>query len=310
MSFLGIDVGGANLKIAGDKALEIIYFPMWKMASSLKKKLEEVAEEYGVEKAGVVITAELADVFKNKEEGIRFVEKACREVFKEVYFLDIWGNLVKEITNPRLFSASNWVASVSFLLSEGYRDFLFVDIGSTTVDLIPVKDKILAAPTDFERLKRRELLYFGILRTPVFYVLRSFEGAKLCPEFFAITADIFRITGDISEADYSCETPDGKGKSTEECMRRIARTVCCDLEELGEENVRKIAINAKKSMIKVLRREVRRKVEEHGLKDILVCGTGEFLVEESYECRHLSKIYGEASKLFPAFAMFKLIKKL
>ncbi|MEM3477958.1 MAG: hydantoinase/oxoprolinase family protein, partial [Archaeoglobaceae archaeon] len=310
MSSLGIDVGGANLKIAGNGVADIIYFPMWKMAGKLKDKLKEIAKRYGAEKAGIVITAELADVFKSKEEGIRFVERACRDVFKDVYFLDVHGNLVKEIKNPRLFSASNWVASISFLLSEGYRDFLFVDVGSTTADLIPVKDRIISALTDFERLKRGELIYFGVLRTPVFYVLRSFEGAKLCPEFFAITADVFRITGDISEEDYTCETPDGKGRSVEDCMRRIARTVCCDLEELGERKAKELAINAKKSMVRVLRREIRRKVEEHGLKQVFACGIGEFLVEASYECVRLSKIYGEFSKLFPAFAMFKLVENL
>ncbi|MFN3384229.1 MAG: hydantoinase/oxoprolinase family protein [Archaeoglobaceae archaeon] len=310
MNSLGIDVGGANLKVAGNGVSEIIYFPMWKMAGNLKYKLEEIAKRYGAEKAGIVITAELADVFRNKEEGIRFVEKVCREVFKDVHFLDLHGNLVKEIKNPRLFSASNWVASVSFLLSEGYRDFLFVDIGSTTTDLIPVKEKAPPARTDFERLQNGELIYFGVLRTPVFHVLRSFEKAKLCPEFFAITADVFRITGDLNEEEYTCETPDGKGKSVEDCMRRIARTVCCDLEELGKESAKKIAMNAKKSMIRVLQREIKRKIEENGLKQVLACGIGEFLVEESYECVRLSKIYGEFSKLFPAFAMFKLVENL
>lgn len=310
MNSLGIDVGGANLKVAGNGVSEIIYFPMWKMAGNLKYKLEEIAKRYGAEKAGVVITAELADVFRNKEEGIRFVENACREVFRDVHFLDLYGNLVKEIKNPRLFSASNWVASISFLLSEGYRDFLFVDVGSTTTDLIPVKEKAPGARTDFERLRNGELIYFGVLRTPVFYVLRSFERAKLCPEFFAITADVFRITGDLSEEEYTCETPDGKGKSVEDCMRRIARTVCCDLEELGKESAEKIAMNTKKSMIRVLRREIRRKIEENGLKQVLACGIGEFLVEESHECVRLSKIYGEFSKLFPAFAMFKLVENL
>ncbi len=310
MNTLGIDIGGANLKIASDKGFEIIYFPMWKMASKLKEKLEEMARNYGAERAGVVITAELSDVFRNKEEGIKFVANICEEVFGEVYFLDIYGNISKEIRDPRIFSASNWVASVKFLLSEGFRDFLFVDMGSTTTDLIPVSDRILSGLTDFERLKRGELIYFGVLRTPIFYVLRSFENVRLCPEYFSIMADVFRVTGDITEAEYSCETPDGRGRSVEECMRRIARTVCCDLEELGEEKVREIAFNAKKAMIRTLSREIRRKVREYNLKNVIACGIGEFLVESSCICLKLSKLYGEASKLFPAFSMLKLVEKL
>ncbi|MEM1579394.1 MAG: hydantoinase/oxoprolinase family protein [Archaeoglobaceae archaeon] len=310
MNSVGIDVGGANLKIAAGSVAEIIYFPMWKKAAELKDKLSEIAKRYGAERAGVVITAELADIFKNKAEGVSFVANVCKDIFKEVYFLDLNGNLSREIKNPLDFSASNWVASISFLIKEGYRDFLFVDIGSTTTDLIPVKDRNLAALTDFERLKKRELIYFGILRTPVFYILRSFNNARLCPEYFAITGDVFRVTGDISEADYNCETPDGKGKGVEDCMRRISRTLCCDLEELGIEKVKEIAFKTKKAMTRILSREIKRKIADYELKTVLACGIGEFLVEQSYSCVRLSKIYGEFSKLFPAFSMLKLVENL
>ncbi|MCX8172297.1 MAG: H4MPT-linked C1 transfer pathway protein, partial [Archaeoglobaceae archaeon] len=93
MSILGIDIGGANLKISDGENNRIIYFPMWKKASELKEKLLEIAKEFNAEKAGVVITAELADIFKNKREGIEFIARACDAVFKEVYFLDIGGRL-------------------------------------------------------------------------------------------------------------------------------------------------------------------------------------------------------------------------
>lgn len=309
MNSLGIDIGGANLKVSDGKENRIIYFPMWKKASELKNKLKDLAKDFGAEKAGVVITAELADVFKSKKEGIEFISKVCKDVFKEVYFLDIEGRLTNEIDDPLKFCASNWMASVSFLLTEGFRDFLFVDMGSTTTDLIPVKERAVAGKTDFERLKRKELVYIGVLRTPVFYILRNFESAELCPEFFAITADVFRITGDITEEDYNCETPDSSGKSVKDCMRRIARTVCCDLEELGEMKVKLIALKAKKAIIRKLQREIDAKLSHYGLERVLACGIGEFLIEQASECTKLSEKYGKASKLFPAFAMLKLVEK-
>ncbi|MEM2726709.1 MAG: hydantoinase/oxoprolinase family protein [Archaeoglobaceae archaeon] len=309
MNSLGIDIGGANLKVSDGKENRIIYFPMWKKAPELRNELKEVAKEFGAEKAGVVITAELADVFKNKKEGIEFIAKVCRDVFKETYFLDIEGRLTREIDNPLKFCASNWMASVSFLLTEGFRDFLFVDMGSTTTDLIPVKEKAVAGKTDFERLQRKELVYIGVLRTPLFYVLRSFESAELCPEFFAITADVFRITGDITEEDYNCETPDSSGKSVKDCMRRVARTVCCDLDELGEMKVKLMALKAKKAMIRKLQREIDAKLSHYNFERVLACGIGEFLIEQACKCTKLSEKYGEASKLFPAFAMLKLVEK-
>lgn len=309
MNSLGIDIGGANLKVTNGKENRIIYFPMWKKASELGDKLKEISNHFGAEKAGVVITAELADVFKNKKEGIEFIAKKCNEVFREVYFLDIDGKLTKEIKDPLKFCASNWMASVTFLMADGYRNFLFVDMGSTTTDLIPVKERVMSGKTDFERLKRRELIYIGVLRTPVFYVLKRFKGVELCPEFFAITADVFRITGEISEEDYNCDTPDSAGKEVRDCMRRLARTVCCDLEELGEENVKLLALMVRKTIIKTLEKEIRSKVSQYGLKRVFACGIGEFLIENACDCTKLSEIYGEASKLFPAFAMLKLVDK-
>ncbi|MCS7143712.1 MAG: H4MPT-linked C1 transfer pathway protein [Archaeoglobaceae archaeon] len=309
MNSLGIDIGGANLKVSDGQENRIIYFPMWKKAPELKDRLKEISKEFKAEKAGVVITAELADVFKSKREGIEYITSICKEVFKEVYFLDVEGRLKKNIDDPMKFCASNWMASVSFLLKEGFRDFLFVDMGSTTIDLIPVKERAIAGKTDFERLRRKELIYIGVLRTPVFYVLRKFAGVELCPEYFAITADIFRVTGDLKEEDYNCETPDSGGKSVKECMQRIARTVCCDLEELGEMKVKLISFKAKKAIIKILQKEIEAKVLNYDLKRVLACGIGEFLIEQAFECIKLSEKYGNASKLFPAFAMLKLVEK-
>ncbi len=315
MPSLGIDVGGANLKVASPQEAEIIYFPIWKRASELEAVLCRIAERFGCEKVGVVMTAELADVFESKEEGVKFVAEACRKAFSEVYFLDVDGGLCSEIDDPRRFAASNWVASARFLLEEGYENFLFVDVGSTTADLIPVTDRIEAAKSDFERLQRGELLYFGILRTPVFYVLESFMGAPLCSEFFAVTADVFTLTGDIGEEDYTCDTPDGKGRKPIDCARRLARTICCDLEELGFETAKNLAFAAKAAMVEKLASAMRKKFEECKLDIVLACGIGEFLIEAACKkigakCTALSKLYGDYSKLFPAFAMMKLVEKL
>ena len=39
------------------------------------------------------------------------------------------------------------------------------------------------------------------------------------------------VLGNIEESDYICSTPDGAGKSTEECMRRISRVICGDMDD-------------------------------------------------------------------------------
>ncbi|RLI75469.1 H4MPT-linked C1 transfer pathway protein [Archaeoglobales archaeon] len=309
---IGLDIGGANLKVASEDEGEIIYFPMWKKWRELDKQLFEIKEKYDPKKVGVVITAELADSFNNKVAGIEYISSVIERVFdSEIYYLDVNGNIKSKIDDPRLFAASNWVASTMFLLNS-FKNFLFADMGSTTTDLIPVTNKIEAAKTDYERLKRGELLYFGILRTPVFYVLPEFD-APLASEFFSITGDVFVLTDDITAKDYSCETPDGKGKRKKECMKRLARTLCCDLDEIGEEKILELAESVKNAMIKKTSEAMIKLSSKYGLDKVIGCGIGEFILEEASKKANLEYIsinerFGYFSSLFPAYAMAKLIE--
>lgn len=311
MSVLGLDIGGANLKFVFEGYAKITYFPMWENVSKLGTLLGELNRKFFPEKVGVVITAELSDCFRNRGEGITYISEIVKTSFPESssYFLDIGGNLSEKILNPELYFASNWVASSKFLLSEGWTEFIFTDMGSTTTDIIPVKEDILAHKTDFERLSNHELLYFGILRTPVFYILSEF-GAPLVPEYFAITADCLRITEDISEEDYVCDTPDSKGRSREECMIRLARTVCIEPEG---DFILEFANTVKERMIEKIKYSLELHSEKYSLERVLGCGIGDFLIEEASRRSRLdyisiSKEYG-FSDIFPAFAVSELVKK-
>ena len=305
---IGIDVGGANLKIWRGKS-ESYYFPFWKRRDDFPEFLRSLKIEG--EKIGVVITAELSDAFKSKEEGVRFIERSIAEnVSGDVYFLNLNGELKRSVDNPLDFSAANWVASVKYL-SKIYENFVFVDLGSTTCDVIPFKGKILAAKTDYERLKRGELLYFGMLRTPLCYLL-SFK--EISSELFSISADAMRVLGVISEEDYSCETPDGRGRSVKECMQRISRQFCADLDEMGEEEVRKISREVYEVMVAKIEKAIWEKMESYGIERVIGCGMGEVLIEDAAkrvgaEYISLSKEFGEEiSKIFPAFAVAELLR--
>jgi len=91
-------------------------------------------------------------------------------------------------------AAANWSASAT-LLAEEVGDGLFVDMGSTTTDLIPIKGRPLAAKTDFQRLARGELVYTGLLRTALGALLPTAriggDCVPLSPEMLAITADAY-----------------------------------------------------------------------------------------------------------------------
>ena len=63
-------------------------------------------------------------------------------------------------------ASANWHASAAFLA--GHGDALFIDIGSTTADLILLHQGQPAARgySDAERLQHEELVYTGVVRTP------------------------------------------------------------------------------------------------------------------------------------------------
>lgn len=308
---VGLDIGGANLKVYSEYGGEILYFPFWQEWERLGEVLTEIRERHRSKRAGAVITAELSDAFSSKAEALLYIEKTLKNTFDEVFFLSLDGELKPGMDNPLNFAASNWVASVK-LLSADFDEFIFADMGSTTTDIIPFKGRILAGKTDYERLKHKELLYFGMLRTPVFYILPEFDGAPLSSEYFSITADAMRILGMIDDDAYTCETPDGRGKGVEECMQRLARTICCDVEELGRDKTVRLAEAVKERMVDKVASAFREKRKEHGINLVLGCGIGEALLKEAAELSGMeflavSSIYGEASHLFPAFAMWKLV---
>ena len=86
------------------------------------------------------------------------------------------------------------------------REALLVDIGSTTTDLIALRRGACADPSrsDAERLASGELVYQGVVRTPLCALAQriAWRGRELnvMNEFFATTADVYRLTGELDPA--------------------------------------------------------------------------------------------------------------
>jgi probable H4MPT-linked C1 transfer pathway protein len=313
---LGLDVGGANTKAASSdgKFTKIEYMPLWKEAP-LKPLLRRISVEAKPEALGVVMTGELADCFSDKMSGILSIKGAVERSFScPVKF---WGVDGFRWTDVGDLAAANWSASAS-LVSEEIGDCVFVDMGSTTTDLIPIKKGPKAAKTDFERLARSELIYSGLLRTNLAALLQSVEiGGRrvtLSSELFAITADAHLVLGGISEDNYTVEAPDGGGKDRLSAERRLARTVCADPEEIGSDGVLEIARQAKSRQQTLLKDGIRRLAKVHKIELVVAAGIGEGLIEKAaralkLECIRLSDRYGpKVSDVFPAYAVARLME--
>jgi probable H4MPT-linked C1 transfer pathway protein len=315
---LGIDIGGANTKVASEdgKIVELHYIPLWKN-TKLPEVLLDIAERLKPEKTGVVITGELADCFPDKETGLSTIIDAVNNAFPDAYFLDSNGIFTKE--KNRSIAAANWTASALLVGSE-YEDCIFVDIGSTTADIIPIHNGIPhAARTDFERLKNRELVYSGVLRTNIAALLKSVnlngEKCGISSELFAISADAYMVLGLISADQYTCDTPDGEGKMIIDARRRLARVVCADLTEIGESDIVSIANQFMEKQVRDIKEALLIMAKRRRIYKIVACGLGEFLVEKAaqecgFEIILLSEKYGtELSKVFPAYAVAQLLSR-
>ena len=93
----------------------------------------------------VTMTAELADCFATKRDGVGFVIGAFTTAFPGskiwVYGVDGRFRSVDEARDrPYDVAAANWMASAT-LVARANPDALFLDVGSTTTDIIPILDR-------------------------------------------------------------------------------------------------------------------------------------------------------------------------
>jgi probable H4MPT-linked C1 transfer pathway protein len=243
-------------------------FPLWREPQRLPAVLSEVADQLGNARTmALTMTAELADCFATKREGVAFVIDAFRAVFPAsdlwVYGVDGRFRSAKEARQrPRQVAAANWMASAT-LVARTFRDALLIDVGSTTTDIIPiVAGRVVArGRTDPSRLRTGELVYTGSLRTPVCATVRSVPlgngRCRVAAELFAVAADVHLWLGRMGEADYTCDTPDGRGRSRREAGARLARMVCADLETLGESDITAIADHVARVQVRQIARGIR-----------------------------------------------------
>ena len=321
---LGIDIGGANTKITkieGDNyEIHHIYFPMWKK----KDELEDLLKNYNnnVDYIALVMTAELADCYKTKKEGVEDIINKVENVFNcPIYVFDVNGNfLISEEAKKRYLdvSASNWNATAKFV-SEFIKDScILVDMGSTTTDIIPIKNKkILAKKTDLDRLMNSQLVYVGTLRTPVSFLANKveFRGklTNLSSEYFAITADISLILNKITEDDYTCETPDNNGKDFESCLTRLARVLCADREMIKDDEIIDFANKLYNKLLNLIKENVDTIAKRYNLNDVVITGLGEEILKDAlndYNIISIKELYGkDVSLAMPSFAVAKLLQK-
>ena len=321
---LGIDIGGANTKITElkDNSYKIhhIYFPMWKNSEKLTELLQKYNNE-NIKKVAVVMTAELADAYETKKEGVNDILNSVEKAFpnKEIYVFDVDGNFLTTDEARREYlkvSASNWTATANFVCNSINNNCILVDMGSTTTDIIPIKNgSIMANKTDLDRLMNNELVYVGALRTPLSFlgntVLYKGKETNISSEYFAITGDISIVLDKITSEQYTCDTPDGASPDKKHSMIRISRVLCGDLEQIDEKEVINIANQFYNKLLNLIKYNVDKVSEKYGLNDVVITGLGEEILKDAlkdYNIISIKEQYDEdVSLATPSFAVAELL---
>ncbi len=319
MKIIALDIGGANTKIAVLDGHRIyrnsIYFPFWKRKNEFDKFLFEPFKKIKKEDiVAVTMTAELSDAYKTKAEGVRHILGCVGDVTdSRVYVLSNNGELLSikgAKRDPYSVASANWIASAIYI-AKNFKTGILIDTGSTTTDIIPFKNgKIIAkGRNDTERLQNDELLYTGALRTNISEILNSVpvngKKTKTASEFFANTADVYRVLGNITEKQYTCETADNRGKSKKECMARLARIVCADMNTLSGNEIMEIADYTKEKQIMQISDSIKKISRKYKIRNAIITGTGKFLAFEAAKRAGIAEI--TESDIDPTLALAFMI---
>jgi (4-(4-[2-(gamma-L-glutamylamino)ethyl]phenoxymethyl)furan-2-yl)methanamine synthase len=339
---VGWDIGGAHLKVVlleDGKLINAIQRPceLWRGLDRLEASIKSILKKFNVQQIAashaVTMTGELVDLFENRREGVIAISNLISELLgKETQFYVAqmpYQNQFATDNQHRSFvglesvskhaeriASANWYASASFL-AKYVPNALFVDMGSTTTDIIPIVAGRVAniGLSDALRMQEDTLVYSGVVRTPVMALAQklNFNGVdvNVAAEYFATMADVYRLTGDLKPENDMAETADGKGKAPLDSARRLARMIGHDVEDKSLETWKKLAQTCKKMQIN----QIKMAVNKHLIPNtpIIGAGAGAFLVEalaDELNCAFMSvadafkmELNDTLSTCFPAYAV-------
>ncbi len=260
---LGFDIGGANTKAAyvhteSDvvQCMKVAaeYFPFWKEPQKLTDVILELKTKLDplkLDAVGVTMTAELSDAYQTKREGVHHILSCVKAAFPDISIVVLNADaelftLESAEEHPLSVAAANWAAT-GWLVAQHIKDCVVVDVGSTSTSIIPIIDGRVAAQgkTDLDKLICGELVYTGSLRTSVAAIVQSIPTrnglATVSSELFALSGDVHLVLGNISAGDYTSETADGRGKTVQEALSRLAKVICADTEMLTKQEIVEMA---------------------------------------------------------------------
>ena len=264
---IGWDVGGAHLKacllggqvlsgqvqggpVQGSPAqsgqvLDVAEWacPLWQGLDRLDAALDlALARWPGATTAhhAVTMTGEMADFFAHRQDGVqRIAQHMLQRLGPHTHFFAGhagWCGAADVAAHWQHIASANWWATASHA-AQALGDGVLVDVGSTTTDLIAFKNGRVhsRSHSDSQRLASGELVYHGVVRTPLCAVARRIRwrdtAFNVMNEFFATSADVYRLTGELNPAHDLHPSADNGPKDVPGTQQRLARMVGLDARD-------------------------------------------------------------------------------
>lgn len=293
----GWDIGGAHLKLAlrVDNALRVFQWscPLWQGLQELKNCLHVAFKEFPNDSYThhITMTGELVDIFSDRKKGVQeiistFVQFMPANDKVKIYSDSTFVDIDQALINTHAIASANWLASGHFL-SRFCTNALFIDMGSTTTDLLLIKDNKVYNQgfTDTERLYSGELVYTGIVRSCVNTICDKLlfrnELVPMMAENFAVSADVYRILNLLPTHADRGATMDRQAKDKVSSMRRLARMIGEDYlscDERDWEQAAQYIADQQKKRIAAQAKRLLSKLGNNG--NIVAAGVGRFLIHQ------------------------------
>ncbi len=294
---VGWDLGGAHVKrVVLDEhgrvmAARQLACPLWRGLEHLAAALASANEPAGALVHAVTMTGELCDNFGSREAGVVAIAETAARVLgsdRTRFYAGPAGWLAPEMLdkdNALTCASANWHAMAE-AVARRCPDALLIDIGSTTTDLVPITAGRVACRgfDDASRLRCAELVYTGVVRTPLMALADTApcdgEMHGLAAEYFANTADVYRLRGELPEGADLHDTADGADRSLASSGRRVMRMLGRDYAG-DTDRVRRVADYFAYRQFDLLQRALLRVTSgmSGDCATLVAAGAGHFLVE-------------------------------
>jgi len=308
---IGWDVGGAHLKaclLENGAVVDVAQWacPLWQGLSHLHAALAQARSRWPLALSApqaVTMTGEMTDLFTDREDGVQQITDALQTALPgpvRVYAGPVEGGRGSRWAAPHeagatwaQIASANWRATAQHAAAVAGSGVL-IDIGSTTTDLIAFHDGTVPTPSrsDRDRLASGELVYQGAVRTPLCALAQRIplqgQALNVMNEFFATTADVYRLTGELDAAHDLYPAADNAAKTSQATRQRLARMVGCDVRDASDADWLAFARQWRQAQVAQIATSLRR-VLDHALPPgawhdgtlrVVSAGCGDFLVPE------------------------------